>query len=152
MLTEVDRGAPCRWLDEARKSPIPDKYRSGEAYEPDFVVEPKDRILICEIKALKWCRAASEHAASNGGKPWCYALIPYDQILANASVAAGLQGLDAPPTAAGAAQIDPSRSLSFAFGTALLPHSGHCPAPAQSRSGVESRPSSAANRITPSVP
>ena len=78
------------------------EYRSGEAYEPDFVVETKNRILICEIKAenelddpgvqakaaaaTKWCRAASDHAASNDGKPWGYALIPDDQILANASV------------------------------------------------------------------
>jgi type III restriction enzyme len=27
------------------------EYRSGEPYEPDFVVETEDRILICEIKA-----------------------------------------------------------------------------------------------------
>jgi type III restriction enzyme len=79
------------------------EYRSAEAYEPDFVVETKDRILICEIKAeneladpmvqakaaaaTKWCRAASGHAASNAGKPWGYVLIPDDQILANASLA-----------------------------------------------------------------
>jgi type III restriction enzyme len=78
-------------------------YRSGEAYEPDFVVETKDRLLICEIKAedeladptvrakassaTKWCRSATEHATSNGGKPWSYLLIPDDQILANASLA-----------------------------------------------------------------
>jgi len=66
------------------------------------VVETKDRILICEIKdqdelsdlvvqakaaaATKWCRAASEHALGNGGKPRGYVLIPDNQILANASV------------------------------------------------------------------
>ena len=77
-------------------------YRSNEAYEPDFVVETKDRILICEIKAeneladpvvqakanaaTKWCQAASKHAASNRGKPWAYVLVPDDQILANASI------------------------------------------------------------------
>jgi type III restriction enzyme len=76
-------------------------------YEPDFVVETGDRILMCEVKAAKdladpvvlskataaakWCRAASEHAATNAGKPWGYVLIPDDQILANASLA-GLLG------------------------------------------------------------
>jgi SNF2-related domain len=45
--------------------------------------------LVVQAKAgaaTKWCRAASEHAASNAGKPWGYVLIPDDQILANASV------------------------------------------------------------------
>lgn len=83
------------------------EYRSGEAYEPDFVVEAKDRILICEVKAedeladpivrakasaaMKWCRTATEHTTKNGGKPWTYLLIPGDQILANVSLA-GLTG------------------------------------------------------------
>jgi type III restriction enzyme len=77
-------------------------FRSGEAYEPDFVVEAKDRIVICEVKAdgeladpvvlakanaaTKWCKAATEHAAKNHGKPWSYILIPDNQILANASL------------------------------------------------------------------
>jgi len=77
-------------------------FRSGEAYEPDFVVEAKDRILICEVKAddemtdaevlakanaaTKWCKAATEHAAKNHGKPWSYVLVPDNQILANASL------------------------------------------------------------------
>jgi type III restriction enzyme len=71
-------------------------------YEPDFVVETGNRILMCEVKAgkelsdpvvlskaaaaTKWCRAASEHALRNGGKRWGYVLIADDQILANASV------------------------------------------------------------------
>ena len=77
-------------------------YRSGETYEPDFVVETVGQILICEVKsegemgdptvqakanaATKWCNAATGHAAKNGGKPWSYLLIPDDQILANASL------------------------------------------------------------------
>ena len=77
-------------------------YRSGEAYEPDFVVEARTGTLICEVKsetemndpvvlakasaARKWCKAASAHAAKNGGKAWTYALIPDSQILANATL------------------------------------------------------------------
>jgi type III restriction enzyme len=80
-------------------------YRSGEVYEPDFVVEGKDAIFICEVKdqnelddpevkskasaAVKWCKAATAHATKNGGKPWSYALISDEHILPNAT----LQGL-----------------------------------------------------------
>jgi type III restriction enzyme len=77
-------------------------FRSGENYEPDFVVETKDRLLICEVKdktelassdvqdkataAVAWCKAASTHAAANSGKPWSYLLIPDDQILGSTTV------------------------------------------------------------------
>jgi type III restriction enzyme len=77
-------------------------YHSGEAYEPDFVVEARTGTVICEVKseaemndpvvqakasaAKKWCKAASAHAAKNGGKAWTYALIPDSQILANATL------------------------------------------------------------------
>ena len=95
--TDVDR-----WMKPG-KAQFQIEYRSGEAYEPDFVVEAKDRFLICEVKdekeltdptvqakasaAMKWCHAASGHATSNGGKPRGYLLIPDDQVLANSSVA-----------------------------------------------------------------
>ena len=75
----------ARWMKPG-KAQFQIEYKSGEAYEPDFVVETKDRLLICEIKdekqltdpivqakasaAMKWCRAASGHAAANGGKRW----------------------------------------------------------------------------------
>lgn len=79
------------------------EYRSGEGYEPDFVVETTDRMLICEVKASnemdsvevlakasaarKWCGSAADHAKKNGAKPWTYALIPDDQIIGSASLA-----------------------------------------------------------------
>src|SRR5204862_8346409 len=99
---DADAAAVDKWMKPG-KGQFQIEYRSGEPYEPDFVVEAKDRILICEIKdedelsdpvvrakaaaATKWCRSATEHATSNGGKPWAYLLIPDDQILANASLA-----------------------------------------------------------------
>ncbi len=77
-------------------------YRSGEAYEPDFVVETKTRMLICEVKAsnelddmtvkakaaaaTKWCKTATQHAPGGGAKPWVYLLIPDNQLLANATL------------------------------------------------------------------
>jgi type III restriction enzyme len=74
-------------------------YRLGadhHDYQPDFVAELGDQIVMLEPKArnqmgdpevlakrdaaLTWCRLASDHAASYGGKPWRYALIPHDAI------------------------------------------------------------------------
>jgi type III restriction enzyme len=77
-------------------------YRSGDAYEPDFVVETKTKMLVCEVKAqnelddsevkakaaaaTKWCKTATEHAPGGGTKPWVYLLIPAEQILANSTL------------------------------------------------------------------
>ena len=33
--------------------------------------------------AVRWCRQASDHARSYGGKPWTYVLIPHDAIADN---------------------------------------------------------------------
>ena len=68
-------------------------------YQPDFVAETADTIYMLEAKArnqmddpivlakkdtaIKWCRNASEHAASHHGKPWRYVLIAHDAILEN---------------------------------------------------------------------
>ena len=65
-------------------------------YVPDFVVEMDAFILLVETKkrddlkseevvakaaaAVRWCKHASDHAASVGGKPWHYLLVPHDAI------------------------------------------------------------------------
>ena len=65
-------------------------------YVPDFVVEMDAFILLAETKkrddlkseevvakaaaAVRWCRYASDHARSVGGKPWNYILVPHDEI------------------------------------------------------------------------
>ena len=80
-------------------------YRSGNdhlEYQPDFVAEMDDCIVMLEPKmatqmtdkdvlakrdvAVQWCGWASEHARSYGGKPWRYALIPHDAIADNMTV------------------------------------------------------------------
>jgi type III restriction enzyme len=77
-------------------------YRSGEAYEPDFVVETKTKMLICEVKAkneledpivkakaaaaTKWCKTATAHAPGGGTKPWAYLLVPDDQITGSSTL------------------------------------------------------------------
>lgn len=77
-------------------------YKSGAdhpEYQPDFVAETEDKILMLEPKASNqmtdpevlakwdaasnWCRHASAHARSHGGKPWVYLLIPHDTIAEN---------------------------------------------------------------------
>ena len=90
-----------KWLRPA-KGQFQMFYRSGNdhlEYQPDFVAETADRILMLEPKmatqmkdkdvlakrdvAIQWCAWASEHAQSYSGKPWQYALIPHDAIAEN---------------------------------------------------------------------
>jgi type III restriction enzyme len=80
-------------------------YRSGNddlEYQPDFVAEMDDRIVMLESKmasqmsdkdvpakrdvANQWCGWASERAGTCSGKPWCYALIPHDAIAENVTI------------------------------------------------------------------
>jgi len=77
-------------------------YKSGgdhAEYQPDFVAEVADAVLMLEPKAqneiedpvvvakknaaLEWCKNASNYARSIGGKPWKYALIPHSNIQEN---------------------------------------------------------------------
>ena len=73
-------------------------------YQPDFVAESTDCIYMLEPKArneltdadvlakkeaaIRWCGLATNHAISNGGKPWKYVLIPHDAIAENMTLAA----------------------------------------------------------------
>lgn len=70
-------------------------------YEPDFIVETKDKIYMVETKAsnemesaavkekaaaaVVYCNAVSAWNADNGGKPWEYALISHDEVRLNSS-------------------------------------------------------------------
>jgi type III restriction enzyme len=74
-------------------------------YVPDFVAETDEQIFMLEPKAsnqlidpevlakrhaaVEWCRRASDHACSYGGKKWTYLLIPHDVIAENMT----LQGI-----------------------------------------------------------
>lgn len=90
-----------KWLRPA-KGQFQMYYRSGHdhlEYQPDFVAETDDYILMLEPKmatqmkdkdvlakrdvAIQWCAWASEHARSYEGKPWRYVLIPHDAIAEN---------------------------------------------------------------------
>lgn len=71
--------------------------RDGNSYQPDFVAETTDEMLVIETKrrsdmndydvrrkadaASLWCLIATEHhAKKHGGKPWRYALVPDDSV------------------------------------------------------------------------
>lgn len=90
-----------KWLRPA-KGQFQMFYRNGNdhaEYQPDFVAEMEDCVLMLEPKmathmkdndvlakrdvAIQWCAWASEHARSYGGKPWRYVLIPHDAITEN---------------------------------------------------------------------
>ncbi|NLY02143.1 MAG: DEAD/DEAH box helicase family protein [Rhodopirellula sp.] len=84
-----------KWFKPA-KGDFQIHYSHEESYEPDFVVETKTAKYLCEPKqagemtdevvlakaeaAATWCNHATVHANEYGGKPWCYLLIPHDQI------------------------------------------------------------------------
>jgi type III restriction enzyme len=102
-LAVVIDGDACveKWIKPAPKQFRID-YRSGEPYEPDFVVETKTKMLICEVKAqnelddadvkakaaaaTKWCNTATQYAPGGGTKPWVYLLVPDDQIRGNSTL------------------------------------------------------------------
>jgi len=85
-----------KWL-----RPAPKQFRiywdnNSKRYEPDFVVETKDKIHMLEVKradqlndhdvlekkaqAEKYCQQATDYNVANGGKSWTYAIIPHDKI------------------------------------------------------------------------
>jgi type III restriction enzyme len=71
-------------------------------YQPDFVAELENVIVMLEVKAADkmtdpvvlekkrvaelWCQHASAHALEHGGKPWRYHLIAHDLISSNMSL------------------------------------------------------------------
>lgn len=90
-----------KWIRPA-KGQIEMEYRQGMEhleYVPDFIVETDETKLMLETKAknamsdadvvakkdvaVTWCKNASAHAATYGGKPWRYALIPDTAIAEN---------------------------------------------------------------------
>lgn len=93
-----------RWFRPAGPPPRID-WKDGALYEPDFVVETADHKYLFETKASNemveaevlakaraaatWCRHASDHARTHGGKNWTYVLIPHDEV----DAAATLNGL-----------------------------------------------------------
>jgi type III restriction enzyme len=72
---------------------------SQQEYQPDFVAETDESILMIEPKAasamedpevlakrdaaVKWCHRAREYAIKQGGKPWAYLLVPHDAVVTN---------------------------------------------------------------------
>jgi type III restriction enzyme len=80
-------------------------YKSGAdhlEYQPDFVAETNSVIYMLEPKArtemtapdvlakqevaITWCKHATDHAKTCGGKPWQYILIPHDAIAENVTL------------------------------------------------------------------
>ena len=91
-----------KWIKPARDQ-FQIYYSKDRKYEPDFVVETRTGLFLCEPKraseiasvevlakkeaAQEWCRHAGRHSVEHGGKPWEYLLIPHDAITANMTVA-----------------------------------------------------------------
>lgn len=77
-------------------------YAKGNTYQPDFLVETDNEMLICEVKARNelddpivkakakatclWADEANKIAAETGKKRWRYLLIPHDAVTASATL------------------------------------------------------------------
>ncbi len=80
-----------RWDGDHREY-LPDFV--AEAAEAIYMLEPKARnemdtpeVLAKKEVAVRWCKHASEHARTYGGKHWKYLLVPHDAIAENMTLA-----------------------------------------------------------------
>jgi type III restriction enzyme len=102
VMLEDEPGQPhLKWFKPV-KGQFKIFYRSGEGYEPDFVVETAESKYLCEPKraseiddatvqdkaraAVQWCQYATAHERAYNGKPWSYLLIPHDAINVSATL------------------------------------------------------------------
>ena len=84
------------WIKPAPKQFDNIHYAKGNIYQPDFLLETDDEMLICEVKARNelddpvvkakanaaslWVSEANKIATEMGKKHWRYLLIPHDAI------------------------------------------------------------------------
>ena len=55
--------------------------------EPKRATEMTDEVVLAKARAAtEWCKHATDHARTYGGKPWSYLLIPHDVIAASATL------------------------------------------------------------------
>jgi type III restriction enzyme len=101
VLLEDSMDRATRWFRPG-KADIRIYWSADRQYQPDFIVETSTHRLIVEIKdpeeiedatvqakaraAAAWCRHANGHAATHGGKPWRYLLIPDEAVLYTATI------------------------------------------------------------------
>lgn len=92
-------GKVLKWL-----RPVPQQFNiywdeGSKRYEPDFIVETKDAIYMCETKAERdvndedvqkkaeaaraYCAVVSDYNANHNGKPWKYVIIPHTAVKRN---------------------------------------------------------------------
>ena len=101
----LERGAE-RWFRPA-KGQFQIFYKDGHdhrEYQPDFVAEMEDCVLMIETKssgmvsevevlakrdaAIEWCKHATKYAQQHGGKPWKFIMVPHDAVAENRTLAA----------------------------------------------------------------
>jgi len=96
LLEKDSSGFVIKWLRPSARQFNITWGKFGQKYEPDFVVETPESILMVEIKkstevssvevqekakaAKLYCEQASEYTTENGGKKWQYVIVPHDQI------------------------------------------------------------------------
>lgn len=99
-ILEEDKGV-LKWMRPALYQFSIYWNNNSQTYQPDFIAETDDCIYMIEtkaaneiddpdvqakaVKAVLYCKYATEFTKANGGKQWKYALIPHDKVAKNNS-------------------------------------------------------------------
>jgi type III restriction enzyme len=102
VLLEDEADESIKWFRPGKRD-LRIFWNADNQYVPDFILETANGKLIVEIKAdnemldeevaakataaTAWCRYATEHTATYGGKPWQYALVSDGDVTATANLA-----------------------------------------------------------------
>jgi len=84
-VTDFERDFPS--LCFALATSVSETQTTIYMFEPKASNQMEDAtVLAKKDAAIKWCLNASEHAATCGGKPWQYVLIPHNVITENMTI------------------------------------------------------------------
>ena len=102
LLEKDSSGFVLKWLRPSARQFNITWGKFGQKYEPDFIVETPDSIIMIEVKksidvntvevqekakaAKLYCDQASEYTAEKGGKSWIYIILPHDQISLSSNI------------------------------------------------------------------
>ena len=80
------------YLGRASKTDVVITSTSGGAqYSGGFKAEGAAAEKAKAAAAVRWCAHAAAHAASAGGKPWKYILVPHDEVRESEKLSAYLR-------------------------------------------------------------
>ncbi|PKL30852.1 type III restriction endonuclease subunit R [Candidatus Saccharibacteria bacterium HGW-Saccharibacteria-1] len=102
LLEKDSSGFVIKWLRPSARQFNITWGKFGQKYEPDFIVETPDSIIMVEVKksidvnsvevqekakaAKLYCNQVSRYTSKAGGKKWEYVILPHDQISLSSNI------------------------------------------------------------------